>query len=174
MIIATALGKLFNGKTANVKMDGQNVSNHPISYHYGDQKELLLWLKLRDNKAKYPLVWYVLNSYTELNGTYKTDATLVIMQNTDPIPLNTWREVNTYTGIIEPTWQVLKDTLITNLYIQIVSDTLEDKFRIKDEPNYGVSSGVRELEAKTANISTNIVDARVVRFNLEIQAKCII
>jgi hypothetical protein len=176
MIIATAIGTLLNGKTANVINEGTQVANHPISYHYGDQKELLKWLVLNSSTARYPLVWYVLKDYTEFNGTYKVnDAKLVLMQNTKPNPLNTWRQSNSYTGIINPTWEVVKTSLLSNSYVNIQSDTLADKFRIKDEPNYGLTSGANaDFQSKDKSISTDIVDARIIRFNLEIEAECII
>ena len=40
--------------------------NRDVQFHYGDQKELLLWIKNRGNYPKYPLIWYVLNKYTEV------------------------------------------------------------------------------------------------------------
>ena len=177
MIIATAIGKVLNGQTVDVVDEGVAKTNHPISYHYGDQKELLKWLALHSSSstAKYPLVWYVLNNYTEHNGVYSVEAKLVLMQATKANPLNTWRQTNSYTGIINPTWQVVKTLFVTNPYVSVVSQNLADKFKIKDEPNYGLTSGANaDFQSKEKNISTDIVDARIVRFNLRIQAECII
>ena len=46
MIIATALGKLFEGQTVDVINQGVPEANRSVYFHYGDQKELLLWIKI--------------------------------------------------------------------------------------------------------------------------------
>jgi hypothetical protein len=177
MIIATALGTLFNGQTVNVIDQGTPIANKSVNFHYGDQKELLLWIKLRGNKGKYPLIWYVLNNYTEHEGWYETDAKIVVMQLTKGDPLNTWRQSNSYLGIIDPVTELVKEKL-KNQFVQIVSQDLETRFTFKDEPNYGVDTSESDFnstkENGTKSIVTDIVDARTIRFRLRIKAKCII
>lgn len=177
MIIATALKTLFDGQLVNVVNQGVSVDNKAVNFHYGDQKELLLWIKLRGNQSKYPLIWYVLNDYTEHEGWYLTDAKLVVMQLTKGDPLNTWRQENSYLGIINPVTEMIVDKL-KNQFVQIVSNDLSKKFTYKDEPNYGVSSSEGDFsttkESGTRSIVTDIVDARIIRFRLNIKAKCII
>lgn len=177
MIIATALKALIDGQTVNVMNQGAPESNRGVHFHYGDQKELLLWIKLRGNKGKYPLVWYVLNDYTEHDGWYSTDAKIVVMQLTKGDPLNTWRQENSYLGIIDPVTELVKERLM-NQFVQIVSQDLSERFTFKDEPNYGVSTSEGDFsttkEAGTKSIVTDIVDARIIRFRLSIKAKCII
>lgn len=177
MIIATALGKLFEGQTVDVINQGVPEANRSVYFHYGDQKELLLWIKLRGNKGKYPLIWYVLNNYTEHNGWYETDAKLIVMQLTKGDPLNTWRQSNSYLGIINPVTELVKNEL-KNPYIEIVSPSLDERFTFKDEPNYGVDTSESDFnstkENGTKSIVTDIVDARTIRFRLRIKAECII
>lgn len=176
MIIATALKTLIEGQTVSVTDQGVP-KTATVNFHYGDQKELLLWIKLRGNKGKYPLVWYVLNDYTEHEGWYLTDAKLVVMQLTKGDPLNTWRQENSYLGIIDPVTELVKERL-KNPFIQIVAQELSERFTFKDEPNYGVSTSEGDFnstrENGTKSIVTDIVDARIIRFRLSIKAKCII
>jgi len=177
MIIATALGKLFECQTVDVINQGVPEANRSVYFHYGDQKELLLWIKLRGNKGKYPLIWYVLNNYTEHNGWYEVDAKLVLMQLTKGDPLNTWRQQNSYLGILDPLTELVKERL-KNQFVTIVSRDLADRFTFKDEPNYGVDTSESDFNSTKENgkmsISTDIVDARIIRFRLRIKAKCII
>ena len=97
MIIATALGEVFKG--IKVPFEGSDLT---VNYHYGDQKELLLWVKTKGNEQKYPLIWYVLNRFTETNGVYDVEARLVIMSHSRVEKLNDWRAENSYLNIINP------------------------------------------------------------------------
>lgn len=164
MIIATALGVVFEGMTIPY-----NATEQSVNYHYGDQKELLAWinLKTKAKQRKYPLIWYVLNEFTEFQGWYETDATIVILQNTKSEWFNPMRQSESYTKIIDPVWQNVYTALTSNGNIMIVG-TQQDRFRLFDEPNYGVDSDKKE--AKT----TDIVDGRFVKFRLRINAQCII
>lgn len=175
MIIATAFKSLFEGLTVNVSNEGTPVERG-VNFHYGDQKELNLWVKLRGNLEKYPLIWYVLSPYTELNGWYETSAKLLVMQKTKSPPLNTWRRDNSYIGIIDPVWTAAKDLIEQNQYIETPSVNLKDRFRIKDEPNFGINGSFDsgEVPSGEQSVTTDIVDARVIRFNLRIKANCII
>jgi hypothetical protein len=171
MIIATAIGKIVEGMTVDVVNMGQPIADHPTYYHFGDQKELLLWIKTRGNLGKYPLIWYVLNDYTKENDWYVVDAKVVIMQHTKGDPLNTWRQSNSYVGIINPVAKAFQERLETNVFVTIP----RFGFSFKDEPNYGVSpNGDLEAPSSDRGISTDIVDARVIRFDLRIKAECLI
>lgn len=181
MIIANALQQLFSGAT----VDLPNNPNFAIKYHYGDQKELLLWVNSQNakNASKYPLVWYILNAYTELNGWYETDATICIMQMTKAEYLNNNRVDNIYFPYINPTWDVIKNKLLTSTSVQIVSRDIKNRFIIKDEPNYGVdvnneSMTTSDFKSKKAYgekaIVTDVVDARFIKFRLKIKADCLI
>jgi hypothetical protein len=178
MIIATALATVFQGLTIPY-----NSSNRTVQYGYGDQKELLKWIKSMGNSQKYPLIWYILNDFTELNGKYETEATLIIMQNTESAWFNKTRQIESYTKIINPLTNLVKNRLTENLHVEIVSRELKDRFKEKDEPNYGVDTNNENLTTsdfkgkKTysdVNIVTDIVDARVIKFSLRINAECLI
>lgn len=174
MIIATALGKVFEGITIPY-----NSVEQSVNYHYGDQKELLAWinLKTKAKKRKYPLIWYVLSNFTEFDGWYETDATLVILQNTKLEWFNPTRQEESYTKIIDPIWQKVKILLSQNGYIEVMGN-MATRYSILDEPNYGVDPNSKDL--KTANAkgaksaTTDITDARQITFRLRIKANCII
>ncbi len=178
MIIATALATVFQGLTIPY-----NGSERTVQYGYGDQKELLKWVKSMGNSQKYPLIWYVLNDFTELNGKYETEARLVIMQNTESEWFNKTRQSESYTKIIDPLTKLVKKRLTENLHVEIMSRELKDRFKEKDEPNYGVDTNNENLTSsdfkskKTyadVGIVTDIVDVRLLRFGLRINAECLI
>ena len=178
MIIATALSNVFEGLTIPY-----NGSPRTVQYGYGDQKELLKWIKSMGNSQKYPLIWYILNDFTELNGKYETEARLVIMQNTESSWFNSTRQSESYTKIIDPLTKLVKKRLTENLHVEIVSRELRDRFTEKDEPNYGVDTNNENLTSSdfkavksygTQNIVTDVVDARLLRFSLRINAECLI
>jgi len=176
MIIANALKRLFTGAVADCTFLGTPKPNTSIQFWFGDQKELISWIEQRKNLANYPLVWYVLNQYTEFDGWYETDARLVIMQDTQLKQLNDWRTQNSYDGILEPVWQVVKERLIRSNFTEIVGNR-QDRFKIMASPNFGVSSETNDLKntnpAKEEAISIDLVDCLVVDFKLRIKANCI-
>lgn len=162
MIIASALGRLFTG--LEIVYNEVNVG---INYGYGDQKELLAWITSQDKASvrKYPLVWYVLNDYTEFDGWYKSDVRLVIMQNTDSTWFNPKRKDESYSKILDPTWDVLKNALTISSYVEVFG-SLEDRFKLKSEPKYAFS------EIDKSEVS-DVVDALVVEFKIRIKPSCI-
>src|SRR5690606_5812342 len=169
MIIATALGEVFKG--IKIPFEGSDLT---VNYHYGDQKELLLWVKTKGNEQKYPLIWYVLNKFTETNGVYDVEARLVIMSHSRVEKLNDWRAENSYLNIINPLTKKVKDVLSVNPYIQVYSSDYKNKVTIKDEPNYGVQANNNETGSSTKSIVTDIVDARIMTFKMRIKTDCII
>jgi len=178
MIIANALKRLFTDLTANTVLLGVPKPNTAIKYWYGDQKELLAWIanqNTRSTPEKYPLVWYVLNEYTEFQGWYTTDARLVIMQDTRLVVLNDWRSSNSYEGILEPVWNAVKETLLANQHLQIMGDS-ETRFNYKPLPNYGVEPSNTLSGSNPSgeqSISIDLVDCLAVDFKLRIKANCI-
>lgn len=162
MIIASALGRLFDGLEIVY-----NEANVGINYGYGDQKELLAWITSQDkaNVRKYPLVWYVLNDYTEFDGWYETDATLVIMQNTDSTWFNPKRKDESYTKILEPTWKTIEQSILFEGNIQVFGD-LDKQFKQKSEPKYSL------MEDDKSEV-TDVVDALVIKFKMKINVNCI-
>ncbi len=176
MIIANALKRLFTGAVADCTFLGIERPNTSIQYWYGDQKELISWITQRKNLANYPLVWYVLNEYTEFQGWYETNARLVIMQDTQLKQLNDWRTENSYEGVLEPVWNVIQDKLTTNGYIEVMG-SFTDRFKLKAEPNYGIAPQVNDLKntnpTNEKSINIDLIDCLVVDFKMRIKAKCI-
>jgi hypothetical protein len=185
MIIANALKRLFTGLTANTVLLGVSKPDTTIKYWYGDQKELLAWItnqNTRSTPEKYPLVWYVMGEYTEFQGWYTTDARLVIMQDTRVVELNDWRNSNSYEGILEPVWEVVKDKLTKHLFVDVVSSEKATEFKLRTIPNFGVDIDLgntqtndftRKAQKSTQSISIDLVDCLVVDFKLRIKANCI-
>lgn len=180
MIIASALGRLFNG--LQIVYNEVNVG---INYGYGDQKELLAWITSQDkaNVRKYPLVWYVLNDFTEYQDWYETNVNLYIMQNTESEWFNPKRQEESYTKIIDPTWQKVKGALNSTSYVDVISSEPKSRFQLLDLPNYGVDRSnpntqandfTRKATKANQQIVTDIVDARLVKFKARIKTKCII
>jgi hypothetical protein len=180
MIIANALKRLFNGVTAEIKLLGTD-KTATIKYWYGDQKELITWITEQNKKStpdKYPLVWYLLNDYTEHNGWYITDAKLVIMQDTRLQEMNDWRNSNSYEGILEPVWQVVKSKLTSSNFVNILSNDLQTRFKLRTEPNFGIGTNTPDLKSlnntKEKSIQIDLIDCIIVDFKLRIKCKCII
>lgn len=176
MIIANAFKRLFTGAVADCTFLGVAKPNTTIQYWYGDQKELISWITQRKNLTNYPLIWYVINEYTEFQGWYETDARLVIMQDTQLQRLNDWRTQNSYEGVLEPVWEVVQETLIKSQQIEIFG-AFQDRFKLQTIPNYGVEPSNSLSNSNPTNeksISIDWVDCLVVDFKLRIKAKCII
>lgn len=169
MIISQALKYVFE----DIKIPFEN-KDLSVNYHYGDQKELLLWTKDKGNDRKYPLIWYVLNKFTEFNDVYEVEARIVLMAHTKYEKLNNWRSVNTYQTILKPLTDEVKNTLLRNPYISVISKNTKDKFIIKDEPLFGDNSGRTEKTSNKESVSIDIVDARIITFKMRINANCII
>lgn len=172
MIIAGALKTILDNQEINLNINGNSV-NEKIKFHYGDQKELLLWVKSMRDAKKYPLVWYVLNEYTENEGVYYVDARIVLMQVTKVDKLNDWRTFNTYKDVLKPLSSKVKTLLLQNPHISILGD-LDTRFAEKDEPKYGLSRNNDETSGASQSISQDIVDASILKFRMSIKAQCII
>lgn len=182
MIIANALQSLFKNAVADCVFLGSLKQDTKIQFWYGDQKELIQWIKERRNLVNYPLIWYVLNDYTEFDGWYSTNASLVLMQDTQLQKLNDWRSSNSYAGILEPVKDVVIEKLTTNGFVQILGN-FEDRFTFRAIPNYGVdldspnaesNDFSRKTKKNTESINIDIVDCLTIDFKLKIKAKCLI
>lgn len=182
MIIGSALGRLFDGLTVDLVVDG-NALTREVQYHYGDHKELLKWVLDRNNGnlKKYPLIWYVTAPYYEETDYKRTRSKLIILQSTQVEWFNDTRSVLSYDEIIEPTWLKVKDMLFRNPYISVLGD-LPTKFIINDEPSYGLNTndirlGQNDFSNKATkgdeSITLDVVDARVIEIDFRIKTNCI-
>lgn len=178
MMIERALKELFKDIT---------VQNRAVQFNYGTQKELNQWIAYRNQNqlAKFPLIWFVCNEYTEQNGTFKiNNARLIVFMNTEYNWLNETRNVKTYEAWIEPIVKQVVTRLKHSLYITIYGENDFNKFKYRDIRNYGVptdagnqmeSNSFKSTEPKSKkSITTDIVDATVIDLNLEIKPNCII
>src|SRR5690606_27680380 len=140
MIIGSALDRLLDGMTVDLTIDNQNITRD-VQFHYGDHKELLKWVHDRNssNQAKYPLIWYVVSPYYEESNYKRVRSKLIIFQNTQIEWFNDTRSVLSYDEVIEPVWQKLKKTIELNQFISVIGN-IPNKYIIKDEPNYGLST----------------------------------
>lgn len=180
MIIGEALKRLINGTEIELTNGGNTVSKK-INFHYGDQKELIKWIA--DKKSnKYPLVWYVVNPYYDEPTDYKNvTSSLIILQGTEVSWFNSKRTIKSYDEVIEPVWQKVKSILQKNQFIEVLGD-LNKKYRIKDEPSFGVNTdGIRlgqsdftnSSKKGTQSIALDVVDGRIIELNLRIKTNCI-
>ncbi len=173
MIVASALKKVFEGLT-------YGETNTPIKFGYGDQKELNLWIADQNkkmNSSKYPLIWYVLNEYTEFQGWITTDVRLVLMHGTQTDKFNEWRNTESYVKVLNPVWAVVENKLSYNSKIQIIGSR-EDRFVQRDEPNLGQESNTNDIKTsnngKRENTIIDVVDCKVITFKMRINVQCII
>lgn len=180
MIIGEALKRLINGTEIELNIGKQTVKKL-IKFHYGDQKELSKWIADR-KYDKYPLVWYVVNPfYEEQSGHKNVTSSLMIFQSTEVDWFNSKRTIKSYDEVIEPVWQKVKSLIQKNPYIEVMGD-LNRKFKIKDEPSFGVDTeGVRlgqsDFTSKgkkgTQSVTIDVVDGRIIEMNFRIKTNCI-
>lgn len=175
MKVGEALKVVFAGKTLTV-----NGNTRTVQFHYGDQKELNLWISLKDKvrEQKYPLIWYVIaNEEDAGNGKSKVDSQLILMNLTKREVLNTTRANTTYKEVINPLYDLVQNTLDLNLNTNLLNDG--KKIPFKDQPNYGVDeSNSNDFTSKNKkneqNITTDIVDARILKLKMIINLKCLL
>ena len=180
MIIGEALKRLINGTEIELSVSGNTVCK-TINFHYGDHKELTKWIA--DKKSnKYPLVWWVINPYfDEPDGFKNVTSRLLIFQSTEVEWFNSKRVVKSYDEVIEPVWQKVKGILAKSQYVQVLGN-IPTKYKIKDEPSYGVNTdGIRlgqtdftnKNKKGTQSITLDVVDGRIIELNLRIKTNCI-
>lgn len=177
MIIASALKRLFDGVEIDLIIDNEPIKRG-LQFHYGDHKELTKWIAGRTKKQKYPLLWYVVEPYfDEPNELKRVKTQFIIFQSTKTEWYNTDRSIKSYDAIIEPTWQVVKKTLEQNPFINVIGK-LTTKYKIKDEPSYGVNASsntdfTNKQKKGDQSITLDIVDGRIIELELRIKTNCI-
>ncbi len=164
------------GEALRVVFTDLEVNSIDVQYHHGDHKELIKWVLGRDPLPKYPLVWYVTAPYTEENDYKNVVTRIIILQDTKHEYYNDERFVQTYVESIEPVWQAVRKLLEQHPHIQILGD-IKSKYKIKDEPNYGLDTSGNDFTSKTKkgdeSIVTDWVDGRIIELNLRIKTSCI-
>lgn len=163
MIIGMALKEVFK----DLKIDDISVQ-----FHFGDQKEFNHWVvsKMKAKKQKYPLIWYVISSpEPQGNGKLRVEAQLTLFQGNEKTQqLNDQRYTYTYLTYLEPLYKEVSKRLKGNKFITLLD--AYNGIKYTDIPNYGI-------DLATAQIPTdgvNVVDAKVMRFRMDITPNCII
>lgn len=177
MIIGEALKSIFSGLSMTIEN-----RVHDVQFHYGDQKELQQWILMRNRSKlqKYPLIWYVTNSYEQLTkDKFKVESQLILFQLTKREYLNTQRSKLTYLNSLNPLYDLVNKTLSRSPYVSLMNDG--KPIKCKDEPNYGVETNdplltSNDFAKKTAkgekSIVLDVVDAKVLRLNMIIKPYC--
>lgn len=177
MIIGEALKSIFSGLTMTIEN-----RVHDVQFHYGDQKELQQWILMRNRSKlqKYPLIWYVTNSYDQItNDKFKVESQLILFQLTKREYLNTQRSKLTYLNSLNPLYDLVNKTLSRSPYVSLMNNG--KPIKCKDEPNYGVETNdplltSNDFAKKTAkgekSIVLDVVDAKVLRLNMIIKPFC--
>jgi hypothetical protein len=179
MIIGIALKEVFKDKTLLV-----NGVETPVQFHFGDQKEFNMWVasKMKSNKQKYPLIWYVINApEPQGDGKLRVESQLILFQGTKHELFNDSRYLYTYKDILEPLYELVNKTLSQHRHISLLYGGLPIPY--KDEPNFGVDTNdvskkdndFTKLQSKqTKSITIDVVDAKILRLKMDITPKCII
>lgn len=173
MIVAMALSKVFENFTINVNNETINVN-----FYFGDQKEYNNWIanKMKSNLQKYPLIWYVLApNERQKNDTINIDSQLILFMGTQQNYNNVERYFHNYKTYIEPLQIEINKLLLKNPNIILKENPINNY----DEPNFGSGNNAeltitRNSATNPKNISIDIVDARVLKIKLNINANCIL
>lgn len=180
MIIGEALRKVFEGMTVTYTYEGSPITD-TVQFHHGSQKELNKWIALMNsgNYNKFPLIWYVRDTYTEFEGVRDVPARLILFQITKPEWLNDERTAETYIKVLDPLLLKVKDRLEQNPFISVYSNDIRKKYDVLDEPNYGVNSQNKNdfnstSSQGTQQITIDPVDAKVIDFFMRIKTDCIL
>ena len=179
MIIGMALKEVFKDLTLNV-----NSVDVSVQFHFGDQKEFNMWVasKMKSNKQKYPLIWYVINNPEPfVNGKLRVESQLILFQGTKSELFNDARYQKTYLTYLEPLYDLVFKTLSEHKFVSLLYGGKPIPY--KDEPNFGVdtnepllsSNDFKKASSKqTKSITIDVVDAKILRLKMDIYPKCII
>lgn len=149
--------------------------NYPISFAWGDQLELMQWIKTKDeeiaslraisqNATKYPLVWLTPTRVRHDNADLRANITLIFAQITEPEWLNATRWNKTMPFLADVSNFVL-NTIDKSKHFQIVK-TQNYEVNYEYMPNYSTTNG-------KDNEGLDIWDAIVVNFDLIIKLNCL-
>lgn len=183
MIVAGILAKVFKDMTLTYDEYSSTLKSHktvtkPVQFHWGDSKELSKWIRGRNGKEKYPLIWYIIENVDNSNAeTLNVKCCLVLFTSTKSEYYNNTRALINYTNILEPLTQVIYRLLDSNNYIAMLYSSPDKIFTTFDIPNYGVDYDDLDFKSKrpkgTLGISIDIVDARRIDCQMQIDKSII-
>lgn len=163
MIIGKALGDVLEGFAITV-----NGNSIPVKNNYGKQDALDKFIAESDRKkvSKFPLVFYVTNTVTDLGSRLQCDTNIVIMTNTKTDWLSKKRTSETFDKIIDPIYNALlkKIQYSDKLLLRGNRDT---RLTYDDIANYGIVDGNIGQEKSDKSVATDFIDARVVKVKIE-------
>ena len=173
MIVGMALLKVFENLTLNV-----NNKDIAVQFHFGDQKEYTQWIasKMRSNKQKYPLIWYVISEHErQKNETIDVDSQLILFMGTKQEYNNIQRYQHNYLTYLEPLLKLVNKTLERHSSIQLYENPINDF----DEPNFGKNND-NDFETTSSrkkdpkSIGIDIVDAKILKLKMNINVNCLL
>lgn len=163
IIIEDRLQELFNylPEMGDIKDSGNTYS--PI-FKYGDQKELIAFLKLNAKVSVYPLIWlvYPYNEEHHNNRVYIENMSLILAVEGNNESLNEERIKLTFNKILIPLFDNIKELFQLGNIINI-----GDTYRVTKYPNYS------HAEDGELNQVTAIWDAMKITFNCDISNRCL-
>jgi hypothetical protein len=135
-------------------------------FKYGDNKELLAFLKTKNKGEKpYPLIWLVY-PYVEDHGRTNVSIepiSLVLAVRTNKSMLNEQRMEETYKKVLIPLYNNLREMFMQSNIAYVTDEYIVTKF-----PNYS-----NEESEGTQNQTVDLWDALKMTFNCTINANCL-
>lgn len=163
IIVEDRLQELFNYLPEMDDIDLTGNKYKPV-FKYGDQKELLAFLKLNQKVSIYPLIWLVYphNEVHHNNRVVLENISLVLAVEGNINSLNEERMQITFNKILIPLFNNIK-TLFQLGSIINVGET----YNVTKYPKYSY------LEDSEQNNVTAIWDAMKITFNCDISNRCL-
>jgi len=175
MKIANALKTAFKGLRiayAEYKLDMTVKGNvdKEVFFHFGTQLEFSRWVANRGQKEKYPLIWYVKDTYEEPDecGYIEGNAKIILFTSTKKDYYNDQRILVNYNEILHPLAKKVIDIIKYNQFIQ----PMNKSFQVDDIECY---AGERQdfNTNKTQNVALDYLDAKVIQNKLRVyENKC--
>ncbi len=159
--VETVLEELFSYLPGVKGLSG--IATYKPTFMYGDQYQLLDFLRQNSGKTVYPLIWlvYPFEEVHERSCLDIENLTLVLAVETNTTMLNKERLAETFGKILMPLLDNIKHTFITSNVI-----STDEVFKITKFPNYAEDN-------EAVNGSTYVWDALKIRTKVEIKDNCV-
>ncbi len=173
------IGMLLRNEFADVTFNDE-----PINTDFGTQKMLIEWIKDKDrsNQKKYPLLWFVTDSYNDINDQYEAKVKFILFYQSKYHFKNKDRFELVYNKILNPLYEIVKEKLISSRNINIMGLQNQVFKNIVDADNYGVNFDTltikrqehdfsREAERGKQSIAQEVLDAKIFELTIKINKK---
>lgn len=153
-----------------------NGNQFPLSFSWGDQKELLQWIRTKDkniaalraiseNASKYPLIWLApCKGHRHSKKEFLFSVTLIVSQITDPEWLNETRW-NTTMAFLEKVANFVIGAINSDRNLSIKRDDGVEKISFEFAPNYSTDN--------KGNNTLDIWDAIIIEMDLIMNINCL-